>query len=221
MLQGVDVTVESGQAVGVTGPLDSGWRSLLRLIVGLDPLSAGQPSSSRALRETRPRLLRATAPSCARRSCSPRRSIRSWRPRPGRAVAGIGAADGVPAAGRAWGALGRDPLGGGRAVAEGGVDPVRPAPPRARARLRARPAHVLLEVEPPLASAGDRRTLADFVRRILAAGRGMLIGTPRRAAARGRREPRPHLRRRSDAGGRDARIRAHGGMAKVRRGGKP
>lgn len=39
------------------------------------------------------------------------------------------------------------------------------------------PAHVLLEVEPPLASADDRRTLADFIRRILAAGRGMLIGT--------------------------------------------
>src|SRR6187200_2290454 len=41
ILQGVDVSVAPGQAVGVTGPLDSGWRSLLRLIVGLDPLSAG------------------------------------------------------------------------------------------------------------------------------------------------------------------------------------
>ena len=41
VLQGVDVSVAPGQAVGVTGPLDSGWRSLLRLIVGLDPRSAG------------------------------------------------------------------------------------------------------------------------------------------------------------------------------------
>lgn len=41
VLQGIDVSVEPGQAVGVTGPLDSGWRSLLRLIVGLDPRSAG------------------------------------------------------------------------------------------------------------------------------------------------------------------------------------
>jgi ABC-type histidine transport system ATPase subunit len=39
------------------------------------------------------------------------------------------------------------------------------------------PSHVLLEVEPPLERKEERRALADLVRRVLATGRGMLIGT--------------------------------------------
>jgi ABC-type histidine transport system ATPase subunit len=39
------------------------------------------------------------------------------------------------------------------------------------------PAHVLLEVEPPLESVEDRRALGGLVRRLVSEGRGVLIGT--------------------------------------------
>src|SRR5262245_966492 len=41
VLEDADLLLVPGAAAGVTGPLDSGWRSLLRLIVGLDPRTAG------------------------------------------------------------------------------------------------------------------------------------------------------------------------------------
>ena len=47
----------------------------------------------------------------------------------------------------------------------------------ARARVALEPAHVLLEVEPPLERAEERSAAGGALRRILAAGRGVLLGT--------------------------------------------
>ena len=175
VVDAVDLELDPGQALGVTGPLDSGWRSLLRLIVGLDPVTAGtvelvdRPPGPRGNPEGKEELrqevvlasaldplldtnLDETARAIGRLGASRRRRVPPVSGRTLRSAAGIAATSG-------------------------------PLTPCERLRLQVAlgaamlPAHILVEVEPPLGSAEDRRAVAEILGRLLGGGIGVLIGT--------------------------------------------
>jgi predicted ABC-type transport system involved in lysophospholipase L1 biosynthesis ATPase subunit len=168
VLQGADLAVEPGEAVGVTGPLDSGWRSLLRLIVGLDPATEGTvaldgPAREReelrqevvlasALDPLLDRGLAAAVTGVARLATSRRRGVRRAT---GDAIA---AAAGVRTAAGPWSRGERLRL----CVA---------------LASSLAPAHLLLAVEPPLETAEDRSRLAELLARTREAGCGLVLGT--------------------------------------------
>jgi ABC-type hemin transport system ATPase subunit len=176
IVQDVDLLLVPGVAIGITGPLDAGWRSLLRLIVGLDPTTSGtveivgRPGESprapvreelrqdvvlaSALDPMLDRDLGETARGLARIAASRRRRV---RPCSARAI--------------------RDAA----AVAEG-----RPAASLSHSeRLRMcvalaaslSPSHILLEIEPKMATLDERRLLVAQLRRVLDTGVGLAIGT--------------------------------------------
>jgi ABC-type hemin transport system ATPase subunit len=166
IVEAFDVVVEPGSAHGLTGPLDSGWRSVLRLIAGLDPRSAGRVdlAPGLAVEEFRQEVVLASA-------LAPllERDL-------GRVVRDLGR----------LGATRRRRCGRASARALRDAAGVTASGPAGRAeRLRLclalaasmRPAHVLLEVEPRPDSHDDRRALLDLLRRICASGTGVLVGT--------------------------------------------
>jgi ABC-2 type transport system ATP-binding protein len=167
VLQGVGFAVAPGQAVGLTGPLDSGWRSVLRLIVGLDPATEGSVELEGARpgrEELRQEVIFASAlaplldagpgvpAKIARLVASRRRGVRS----------------------ASWDAV----------VAGAGVAS-RDGPWSRSERLRLcvalasllSPSHLLLEVEPALEAAEDRAALGELLRKALAGGAGLVLGT--------------------------------------------
>lgn len=177
VVDGVAFDLDPGEALGVTGPLDSGWRSLLRLIVGLDATSGGSvrlvnpdgsPLVAPPLREGfRQEVVLASALDplldrdlgdvakwIPRLAASRHRRVRAATSRALRVAAGVDVEK-------------------------------RPADLSRSERLRLclalaatlRPGYVLVEVEPSLPSADERRALADIILRMLAAGIGMIIGT--------------------------------------------
>lgn len=167
VLQGVDLLVEPGEAVGLTGPMDAGWRSLLRLIVGLDPATEGTVELDGAPVE-RPELRQEVVLASA---------LDPLLDGGAAAAAGVfrlAASRARRVSPAAWGAI----------VAGAGVSS--PAGPWTRCeRLRLcvslavalAPAHVLLEVEPPIETADDRRALARLLQRVAAEGRGVVLAT--------------------------------------------
>jgi ABC-type sulfate/molybdate transport systems ATPase subunit len=167
VLHAVDLVVERGEAVGLTGPLDSGWRSFLRLAVGLDPATEGTVELEGPPRE-RPELrqevvlasaldpLLDAAPGCVprifRMAASRRRRVRA----------------------ATWPAI----------VAGAGVESTRgPWTRGERIRLcvalasALAPACLLLEVEPLLETPEERAALAGLLRAVVAAGCGVVLGT--------------------------------------------
>jgi predicted ABC-type transport system involved in lysophospholipase L1 biosynthesis ATPase subunit len=168
VVDGVDLELRPGDAVGITGSLDSGWRSFLRLVVGLDPESAGsvalegRPLDREELRQEvvfasaldplLDRDLDAVARSLARLAASRRRRVGRASARALIAAAGVGPDSG------AWSRAERLRLAVALASALS-------------------PSHLLVEVEPPLETDSDRTLLADLLRKVLAGGRGVVVGS--------------------------------------------
>jgi predicted ABC-type transport system involved in lysophospholipase L1 biosynthesis ATPase subunit len=178
VVHGCDLVVPPGSAVGLTGPLDSGWRSLLRLIVGLDPATSGSVELV-----DRPD---AAAPAAARDAAETRQDVvlaSALDPLLDGDLARVARAIPMLAASRRRRVRPATP----RALCDAaGVDPSRKPAGRSRAeRVRLclalaawlGPSHVLVEVEPVIGRAEERRAIVEMMRRIVGTGVGMVIGT--------------------------------------------
>jgi energy-coupling factor transporter ATP-binding protein EcfA2 len=168
VLQDVDLVVEPGQCVGVTGPLDSGWRSLLRLVVGLDPATGGGVAldgPARGLEERRQDVVLASALDPLLDGDAARTVARLFRLDASRR--------------RRVGATSWNAIVAGAGVAEANGPWTRGERLRLCVALASAlgPSHLLLEIEPPLGSDADREAFASLARRASADDRGVVLGT--------------------------------------------